>query len=369
MLQKCEYLTHKAENLHKFFENYLATIKVLPKNTKFEESHCPDQDLAKIFSKGSGKYRSKIGKLVDTFQKSFLELNNQKRNEFLKIFEETNEVSTLFISPSNAVRRAEYPGRTGTTIHALLKELFENTFNNEPFNIRDHYKVYYGAHQNAWCPFCGMEKYTRPEVRKADYDHLLSKTDFPVAAVNLKNLVPMGDHCNRDFKKAIDLFISEDGTVQKVAYPFTSTISPVISLKGSKTSFSSESKRSWKLTITPRTQEVKSWNRLFSIESRFLKEYLEKRKDTQQVSEFESEIWSFISVCKSRRELVEGNEQWTMERMDQELQIQQKNYGENPKRRYTDANYLKLAMYDYLSNHAEDNFKLAMLDSINSDGD
>lgn len=78
------------------------------------------------------------------------------------------------------------------------------------------------------CRACGMEKLAPfrahvddEEQWRADYDHQLCKSKYPLYAVHPDNLVPLCRTCNQDAKKAKDLFKCTNGLDRLALNPFT----------------------------------------------------------------------------------------------------------------------------------------------------
>ncbi|QXP63234.1 hypothetical protein [Polaribacter sp. HaHaR_3_91] len=345
----------------------MENIKDLPKNTEFISTHCPDKALAVPFSKiETDGSLTKLHKLVKEFQKSLLDLSSPDRKTYLKIFEDTNQVNKLFKRPSKAIRKDDYPGKTGDTTHKLLVEMFTNTFGLTAFDIKGHYKKLYDSKKDSWCPFCGMEKYKVPERIKQDYDHLLSKKDYPAAAVNLNNLIPMGIDCNRIYKKDDDILFDKKNNKRRTAvHPYSETIKPILTLKGSKVGVDKNA-RTWKVSFTPKNQKVATWNDLFNISDRCREDFLEKRPKSSQETEYDTFLEMLIKLCrreKSRYEIRSSTiGDWTEVNLDTYLED---NIDVLKDYYYKDRNMLKSAIYDFLKDHSDSDYKETLLDRIN----
>lgn len=358
MLVKIDFLSHKVNNLLRYFENYLMAIKDLPKGQVFNITNCPDTDLSQyITTDKHGKDSDLKIKFIE-FHQSFLELNKSNRKKFLKIFKDTNNMPWILNNPTKAVRKANYPGKTGSTTHALLKHLFEKTMSNDAFDLKGHYKKFYDSRVDRWCPFCGMEMYKVPERQKEDYDHLLCKKHYPAAAINMKNLFPMGEGCNRRYKKDIDVLNSLKKAT-KVIHPYSEYIKPTISLSGSKI-HSSESKCKWKVSVNPKTDKVKAWNVIFKIDERCKEEYLVKRAKSKQDPLYKEILKTLIQHCQLDRK--RHGIDWTWNDLEQTLKYWVNVY--KPVY-YQDSNMVKIGLYQFLINEADHTYQLALVDMIN----
>ncbi|KPZ67206.1 MULTISPECIES: hypothetical protein [Pseudoalteromonas] len=95
-------------------------------------------------------------------------------------------------------------------------------------DIKAHFNAYRAHTVNGnICKACGMEKLApfRANIPdkdqwRADYDHQLCKSKYPIFAVHPDNLIPLCDVCNQDAKKAKDLFRDENKKARLAFYPF-----------------------------------------------------------------------------------------------------------------------------------------------------
>lgn len=78
------------------------------------------------------------------------------------------------------------------------------------------------------CKACGMKELAvfraglvDGDQWRADYDHQLCKSKYPIFAVHPDNLIPLCDVCNQDAKKAKDLFKYKNRIERLAFYPYT----------------------------------------------------------------------------------------------------------------------------------------------------
>lgn len=360
MLSKISYTPHKATNLHVYFSKYLKKIENLKRGTPFRKSHFTNTSFAThILKKYKGK-TSLLHSLIENFQKSFLSLPTNERKRFIKVFKDTNDIEWIFNNPTKAVRKATYPVNMGAPTHTLFVHLFENCLGLTAFDMKGHYLKFYDSRKDGWCPFCGLEKYKIPERQKEDYDHLLCKKHYPVAAVNFNNLVPMGDRCNRIYKKDKDILKSKVGLPTKVANPFKEIINPKLSLDGSIV-HANPLKRTWHIAIKPNNQKIQRWDEIFCITERFKEDFLIKRRNSKQLPEYDMLIDSLTKICKARR--LASGVSWSITDLNRELDILivgHKDYI------YMDRNIFKLAVYEFIRHNLSANNKKALLKTINT---
>ena len=77
------------------------------------------------------------------------------------------------------------------------------------------------------CKACGMKELAAfragiadGDQWRADYDHQLCKSKYPIFAVHPDNLIPLCDVCNQDAKKAKDLFKYKNRIERLAFYPY-----------------------------------------------------------------------------------------------------------------------------------------------------
>ena len=359
MLRKVDFLNHKTNTLLKYFENYLQSIKNLPVGTSFVEAHCPDNQIRKYIKSDNAGKANELKKKFIAFQKSFLDLVANDRSTFLKIFKESNGIDWLLKNPEKATRIGGYPGDTGKWCHDLLVYLFSNTIKNDEYDVKGHYKEFYDSLTNRWCPFCGMEYYKVPERQKEDYDHLLCKKEYPAAAINMRNLIAMGEGCNRRYKKGDDVLTCL-GKATKIVNPFLENIEPSLNLKGSKL-HSSDSKCKWVVNVSPKTDKVKAWNKIFKIDERIKEEYLVKRPNSKQDPEFRNIIYTYVQTLRSARKV--GGRQWTWVEVDlmfrDHIDLLKSQY-------FRDSCMFKAALFELILDEADNTYQQALLSMINN---
>lgn len=129
------------------------------------------------------------------------------------------------------------------------------------------------------CPFCSILPHKHPFGRKrSDFDHYMDKAHFPMATLNLDNLIPMCTECNQDYKHTSNILFDSGGSRRTFLYPyniqdtFSIEIVDIVS-RGQKWDFI--------VTITSSLDPaiVSSFDSVFNIKERIQRE-LAKRYDT-----------------------------------------------------------------------------------------
>lgn len=97
----------------------------------------------------------------------------------------------------------------GAAISALMLRLYESLdltlFRKNPGTTKPTHEFYkeFIKKNKYVCPFCGIGRFKNVRgIRREDFDHYLNKSAFPLAAANMRNLVPTCGTCNQDYKKA-----------------------------------------------------------------------------------------------------------------------------------------------------------------------
>ena len=106
-------------------------------------------------------------------------------------------------------------------------------------DIKVHFNAYrtHAVNGNI-CKACGMKELApiragilECDQWRADYDHQLCKSKYPIFAVHPDNLIPLCDVCNQDAKKAKDLFRHKNGTDRLAFYPYTEEAKGLIDIE------------------------------------------------------------------------------------------------------------------------------------------
>lgn len=156
-------------------------------------------------------------------------------------------------------------------IQRPLKDLFEFSFSLlTELGIRDrHYRLIWDSRPQHYCPFCGLEFFSAPGEPREDQDHFLAESIYPFAAVNLKNLVPMGTKCNQRYKLSKNVLIDEKGVRRRVFYAYNHQgISVNLDRSEPFPSLDQRTPR-WVIDLVPSSEEAESWDSVFDIRRRY----------------------------------------------------------------------------------------------------
>ncbi|WP_340051756.1 hypothetical protein [Pseudomonas proteolytica] len=126
-----------------------------------------------------------------------------------------------------------------THLYCATKDLQGVVDAADNINIRLHFESFRadGVNGNI-CTACGMEELAvfrastaEGEQWRADFDHQLCKSKYPLFAVHPDNLIPLCSVCNQDAKKAKDLFFKEPNQPRNAFYPYSESAHPFIEIE------------------------------------------------------------------------------------------------------------------------------------------
>ena len=204
---------------------------------------------------------------------------------------------------------------------------------------------------NYVCPFCSLDRYkNRRSVRREDFDHYLHSSKYPLAAANMKNLVPTCGTCNQDYKKTHDILA--DG---KAIYPYS--VIPDVKLEIDCQAYPEpgdfDDKGKWVVKlelVTPDaavTPKLIAWNRVYSI----------RRRLEDEVTEFFEEWMEEVS---------ENNTGPLDEQMFRQLIASARDDASSEsQRRMQPGQIVRVAFYDFMLGAAEATFIESFRQSLN----
>lgn len=311
MLYYLKYTNHEIEKLHELLVFFFDKVdKEAP--TSFDHKLL----FPSWYSLNSHRLEDLEKKL-----EFFFSFDKTLRDEIVKAFKVSHEVDKLFYDINIDISIAknfesyewEYTekGKVVTSnVANYLDELFVKLYKNQlskrekdgatfskmiKSDITKHYSQLIDKNQEfrgskfTVCPFCGIEplKMVKSEGRP-DYDHLLPKGSllYVFSAVNLKNLVPIGNNCNYLKKTKNLLYLDDKRTKRTVAfYPYEEDSKDPFELIEIVLDCIKEPKfrmkGKWAVSIKPKDttdnilkEKIESWDRVFNIRDRYA-EYLE----------------------------------------------------------------------------------------------
>lgn len=218
--------------------------------------------------------RGRVGlrERLDVYRVAVQGLSDADRHRVLQALNDQNEIALLLSGARDCDSIRDLP----LAIREPVKELFGFAFKLlTDFGVRDNqYRIIYDTAPYHVCPFCGCEYFDAPGAPREALDHYLAESTYPFAAANLRNLVPMGNKCNSCYKLAQDILWREDGTRRISFDPYNHTRVD-ISLESSQP-FAGENGElpRWQVDIVPNTAEAATWDEVFHIRQRYVRDVL-----------------------------------------------------------------------------------------------
>ena len=219
--------------------------------------------------------RAKTGLKTRLFKyiEAFKHLTQSDRDRVQEAVVCQNKIEALLSNTESCATTNELP----SSIQAPLRELYAFCFTLlTELGIRDEqYRIIWESSTQHICPFCGIETFDSPTAPREDLDHFLAQSIYPCAAINLKNLVPMGKKCNQQYKGILDVLRSPDGNRRRVFNPYHhGTIS--ISLKDSIPFAGARGQiPRWCVDLQPASEECETWDVIFSVRERYVRDILD----------------------------------------------------------------------------------------------
>lgn len=269
---------------------------------------------------------------VATYQSAFLKLKEPERRQVMQSLNEQNAIPELLSGESNCTTLDELP----ESIREPIKDIFVFAYGLlTDLGVRDDmYSRIYESIPDKLCPFCGCERFDFPTAKREALDHYLAKSIYPCAAANLKNLVPMGNKCNSKYKLSQNIIV-DNGVRRKAHYPYDCigvkiSLDPSVPFGGIK-----DQVPQWKLEFNPGSQEVKTWNDVFEIMVRFIRDELNPSYNTF--------LREFRNWCKASKRIPDS-----IVELRSGLEDYAKNMDENG---LADRAFLKAAVFRMLHLH------------------
>lgn len=200
-------------------------------------------------------------------------LQKVERDLLLEVLEGQNRIADLLDGTYDCLVLDDLP----EAVREPVQDLFGFAFKLlSDFGVRDQqYRAIYAAAADHVCPFCGTEYFSAPGSPREDLDHYLTRRRYAFAAVNLRNLVPMGQRCNSRYKLASDLLRRTDGS-RRVAFDPYAHHALSISLDGSDPfGGSTEHTPRWEIRFAPDTPAVSTWDEVFAVRERYRSDHLD----------------------------------------------------------------------------------------------
>lgn len=210
----------------------------------------------------------------------------------------------------------DWDSELGQNIKALFKDRLYGALDHSVFKPdgcnkkpkKSYYDVFLKKNKHV-CPFCGMDKFPNPRGKtRSDLDHYLNQATYPFSAANLRNLVPMCDGCNQDYKKKKSV-INKNGNRTPAFYPFGNHPPIYMTLECQNFPDNVGDETSWTVSLFSDDdsieEKINTWDRVFEIKKRIkeaVEEYYEDWMDLFFIDEI-AEQGSLESLDELREKL------------------------------------------------------------------
>jgi hypothetical protein len=249
----------------------------------------------------------------------------------------------------NQIKRGAIPLRLRKKVSDLFSHLYPGTLNSLG-NLTDHYTKMYDSLASKVCPFCGIEPMQVPHYARQDYDHMLNQATYPFTAVNMYNLVPMGDQCNRTYKGGQDILYNGINRRQ-YAYPYSTFFPIQVDLTGSTLpDRNANFKGTWVINFAPTNHFITTWAEIFKIRHRYGELILSNH--------FDDWLEHFIDNIKSRAIEVKSTND-----LIGQFQIDANLYNARP---FVEFNIVKAGLFRFLANCNNNALYTTLITRINT---
>lgn len=144
-------------------------------------------------------------------------------------------------------------------------------------NIKNHFEAFRRGNVNGnICKACGLTELSEFRANipdgdqwRADYDHLLCKSKYPLYAVHPDNLIPICSTCNQDAKKVKDLFVNDQNQPRLSFYPFIESADNYVDLEIEKLRDPEPEVRvTWITDDVDLLSKLDTWDDVYEIKNR-----------------------------------------------------------------------------------------------------
>lgn len=288
----------------------------------------------------------------ENFFNAFKISSSQNRVALIEKFYSSQDIKDILENVTfngNNIKKLVIPKRLRSKVSELFGHMYPRTLNSIG-NLTDHYTQMYNLLASKVCPFCGVEQLQLPHYARQDYDHMLNQGNYPFAIVNMNNLAPMGDQCNRTYKRGKDVLYNGINRRQ-YAFPYSTFFNIEVLLDGSLLpDRNANFNGAWVVNFAPNNDYVSTWADVFEIRYRYGELILS--------THFDSWIDHFISDMKARAIVVTTNAE-----LIAQFNIDANLYLERP---HLEFNIVKGGLFRFLANCNDLAFYTSIIIRINA---
>jgi hypothetical protein len=253
----------------------------------------PWEDLIPSIYKEKLQKRYGLKSRFFAYSSELISLSKSDRDRILQTLYDENDIINLLSCRKDCEKIEDLP----SSIQSSIKNLFDFAFGLlGDLGVRnEQYKIIYEDSEIKMCPFCGFEYFDGLLAPKHDLDHYLKISSYPFAAVNLTNLVPMGDRCNTAYKHDQDILYSAAGSRRPSFFPYSHNAINVILKIQDPFGDNWSDCPNWVINFEPHSLEIDTWDTVFKIRQRYVQDRLNPH--------FKNWLSSFANFCKTTSRL------------------------------------------------------------------
>lgn len=210
------------------------------------------------------------------FYDEYQKLNNEQKYYLKRAFENNIKIESISKNEIKAISYSDIKAVTNDEIFIKLKKIFDDLYKNlkecESFEINyiSPLKYYQNLRKlniiKQICPFCGYSQTSMSEENfREDYDHYLPKSKYPFISLHYRNLIPMCEKCNSDYKGNKDFN-------NKFFYPFSNDIWEnklnILDIKNISVTESLVEIEIINNSPCGKIDEIESWDLIFQVKNR-----------------------------------------------------------------------------------------------------
>lgn len=225
-------------------------------------------------------------KLNAEFESVFSDLQSEDQNSIQRIYDQVRNNNDIEEICNDINFQIDETINWSTPIGIKIKNLLDRLYaalDHAVFKLpgctlqpkKSYYNKFIEANKIV-CPFCGMGKYpNRRGKARSDFDHYINKGTYPLSAANTKNLIPMCDLCNQDYKGTKDI-ITNNGHRTIAFYPYGDIPTIDFRINCINEPVDIDDKGKWEVLLQSddanTNQKIENWNRVFEIKKRIIEE-------------------------------------------------------------------------------------------------
>lgn len=221
-----------------------------------------------------------IREIYEEFQK----LSTKQKNQLKRWYKRSNDLEKIYnnqklYNPISKNILKKYSPDLAKKIYKFYVNLYEKgldlaVIKNQNGNLKKHYNEFIKVNSKGICPFCGIDILRSYEADGHEaYDHFLPKENYPLYAINFKNLIPTCHKCNSIHKfRTSPIFNKLKNTKRKAFYPYSDENIDVklkINVSIEDYTFYEHTNIDIQFITKNDKDKVKTWKEVYKIENRY----------------------------------------------------------------------------------------------------